>query len=73
MVTLLTQVNAELLTQWKSVFKRAICWNKNLSKLELSAQHLKLNHLVETSFQGANRRFVLAFENNAERTSNKRF
>ena len=73
MVTLSTQVNAKLLTQSKSVFKRAICWNKNLSKLELSAQNLNLNHLVEPNFQGANRLFVLAFENDAERTNNKRF
>ena len=73
MVTLSTQVNAKLLTQSKSVFKRAIRWNKNLSKLELSAQNLNLNHLVEPNFQGANRLFVLAFENNAERTNNKRF
>ena len=31
-----------------------------------------LNHLVEPSFQGVNRLFVLAFENDAQRTSNKR-
>ena len=30
-----------------------------------------MNHLVEPSFQGVNRLFVLAFENDAERTSNK--
>ena len=37
---------------------------------ELLAQNRNLNHLVETSFQEANRLFVLAFENDARRTSN---
>ena len=29
------------------------------------------NHLVEPSYQGVNRLFVLAFEDDAQRTSNK--
>ena len=33
------------------------------------AQKPNLNHLVEASFQGANRLFVLAFENDTQRTS----
>ena len=37
------------------------------------AQNANLNHLVEPSFQGINRFFVLAFENDAQRTSNKRY
>ena len=36
------------------------------------AQNPNLNHLVEASFQGV-RCFVLAFENDAQRTSNKRY
>ena len=32
-----------------------------------------LNHLIEPSFQGVNRLFVLAFENDDQRTSNKRY
>ena len=35
------------------------------------AQNANLNHLVEPSFQGINRLFVLAFENDDQRTSNK--
>ena len=69
-VTLSTQDNAKLLPQLKSGFKRTISWNKYLSKPELLAQNPNLNHLV-TSFQGVNRRFVLAFENDVQRTSNK--
>ena len=72
-VTLSTQDNAKLLPQLKSGFKRTISWNKYLSKPELLAQNPNLNHLVEPSFQGVNRLFVLAFENDAQRTSNKRY
>ena len=70
-VTLSTQDNAKLLTQLKSGFKRTINWNKYLSKPELLAQNPNLNHLVEPSFQGVNRLFVLAFENHTQKTSNE--
>ena len=72
-VTLSTQDNAQLLPQLKSGFKRKISWNKYLSKPELLAQNANLNHLLESSFQGVNRLFVLAFEDNAQRTRNKRY
>ena len=65
-VTLSTQDNAKLLTQLKSGFKRAISWNKYPSKPEWIAQNPNLNRLVEPGFQGANRLFVLAFENYAQ-------
>ena len=71
-VTLSTQDNAKLLPQLK-IFKRTISWNKYLTKPELLAQNANLNHLIEPSFQGINRLFVLAFENDAQRTSNKRY
>ena len=67
-VTLSTQENTKLLQQLKSGFKRVINWNKYLSKPELLAQNPNLNHLVEPSFQGVNRLFVLAFENDEDRT-----
>ena len=72
-VTLSTQDNGTFLTQLKSGLKRAISWYKYLSKPELLAQNPNLNHLVEPSFQGVNRHFVLAFEDDAQRTSNKRY
>ena len=68
-VTLLTQENTKLLHQLKSGFKRVINWNKYLSKPELLRRNPNLNHLVEPSFQGVNRLFVLAFENDDQRTS----
>ena len=66
-VTLSTQENAKFLQQLKSGFKRTIYWNKYLSKPELLARNPNLNHLVEPSFQGINRLFVLAFEGDAQR------
>ena len=72
-VTLSTQDNSKLLSQLKNGFKRTITWNKYLAKPELLTQNANLNHLIEPSFQGVNRLFVLAFENDAQRTSNKRY
>ena len=72
-VTLSTQENTKFLQQLKSGFKRVINWNKYLSKPELLAQNLNLNHLVEPSFQGINRLFVLAFENDNDRTSDEEY
>ena len=73
-VTLSTQDNnAKLLPQLKFGFKRTISLNKYLPKPELLARNANLNHLIEPSFQGVNRLFVLAFENDDQRTSNKRY
>ena len=70
-VTLLTQDNSKLLQQLKSGFKRVINRNKYLPKPDLLAQNPNLNHLVGPSFQGVNRLFVLAFENDTQRASAK--
>ena len=70
-VTLSIQENTKFLQQLKSGFKRVINWNKYLSKPELLAQNPNLNHLVEPSFLGVNRLFVLAFENDNHRRSNE--
>ena len=72
-VTLSTQGNTKFLQQLKSVFKRVINWNKYLSKPELLARNPNLNHLVEPNFQGINRLFVLAFENDNHRTVDDRY
>ena len=37
------------------------------------AQSANLNHLIEPSFKGVNRLFVLALENDDQRTSSKRY
>ena len=72
-VTLSTQENTKLLTQLKSGFKRTISWTKFLLKPELLALDPNLNHLIVPRFQVVNRFFVLAFEDDAQRTSNKRY
>ena len=72
-VTLSTQENTKFLQQLKSGFKRIINWNKYLSKPELLAQNPNLNHLVEPSFQAVNRLFVLAFENDDDRTIDEKY
>ena len=75
-VTLSTQNNAKLLPQLESGFKRTISWNKYLPNPELLARNLNLNHLIERSFQGVNRLFILAFEHdedNDKRIISKRY
>ena len=68
-VTLSTKENAKLLQQLKSGFKRVINWNKYLSKPEILKRNTNLNYLIEPNFQGVNRLFILAFENDTQRTS----
>ena len=66
-VTLSTEDNAKLLQQLKSSFKRTINWNKYESSVKTFAQNRYLNYLINPSFQGVNRLFVLSFENEANR------
>ena len=68
-VTLSTQENTKLRQQLKSGFKRVINSNKYLSKPDSFRRNANLNYLVERSFQGINRLFVLAFEGDTPRTS----
>ena len=70
-VTLSIQNNAKLLPQLKSGFKRIISWNKYLSKPESLLQNPNLNYLMEPGFHEVNRLFILAFENDDQRISNK--
>ena len=72
-VTLSTQDNAKLLQQLKSGFRRTINWNKYQSDPKTYAQSSYLNHLINPSFQGVNRLFVLSFENENDRTSHSTY
>ena len=72
-VTLSTQNNAKLLQQLKSGFKRTINWNKYQSDPKTYAQNRYLNHLVDPSFQGVNRLFVLSFETANGRISHSNY
>ena len=68
-----TQDNSKLLQQLKSGFKRIVNRDKYQSKPELLVQNVNFNYLVESGFQGENRLFVLAFEDDTQRPSNKRY
>ena len=68
-ITLSIQDNAKLLQQLKSGFKRTINWNKYELKLTVQAQNQYLDSVINPSFQGVNRLFVLSFQNNGSRTS----
>ena len=72
-ITLSTKDNAKLLQQLKSGFKRIINWNRYQSSIKTYAQNRYLNHLVNPSFQGVNRLFVLSFENENDRTSHSNY
>ena len=72
-VTLSTQDNPKLLSQLKSCFKRTISRNKYVPKPALLARNQNLNHLIDPSFQRVKRLLVLTLEDDAQRTSNKRF
>ena len=71
--TLSTKVNAKLLEQIKSGFERTINWNKYQSKLSIQVSNPYLDFLIDPSFQGVNRRFVLSFENRDNRTVNTKY
>ena len=73
MVTLLTQDNAKLLEQLKSGFKRTIYWNKHQSKVSTERQNQNLVFLIDPSFQGVNRLFVLSFDNENDRKGHTRY
>ena len=72
-VTLSTKDNEKLLQQLKSGFKKTISWNKYESSIKTFAQNRCLNYLVNPSFQGVNRLFVLPFENENGRTSHSTY
>ena len=72
-VTLSTKDNEKLLQQLKSDFKKSINWNKYESSIKTFAQNRYLNYLINPSFQGVKRPFVLPFENENDRTSHSTY
>ena len=57
----------------KSGFKRTINWNKYHPKVTVEQQKRYLDFLINPSFQGVNKLFVLSFENNGGRSSYTRY
>ena len=72
-VTLSTQDNANLLQQLKSNFERTINRNRYQSKVTVQEHNQYLDYLIDPSFQGVNRFFVLLFENNTSQASYSRY
>ena len=72
-VTLSTKDIEKLLQQLKSGFKKTISCNKYESSIKTFAQNRYLNYLINPSFQGINRLFVLPFENENGRTSHSTY
>ena len=62
-VTLSTQDNAKQFEQLIQGFKRTINWNKYKSEIKKLNKNRHLDFLIDSSFQGANRVFVLSFGN----------
>ena len=73
LATLSTQNNAKLLEQLKSGFKTTISWDKYESNIKSVVKNRYLNHLINPSFQGVNRLFVLSFEKENDRTSHSTY
>ena len=63
-ITLSTQDNAKLLQQIKLGFKKTLNWNKYRSKID---------YLIDPSFQGVKRLFVLFFQNENDRTPHSEY
>ena len=66
-VTLSTQENIKLFKQLESGFKRTINWNKYLAKTTNQARNRYLDYLIDPSFHGVNRLFVLSFLDDDDR------
>ena len=66
-VTLSIQYNSKLLKQLNSGFERSINWNKYQTKVSPERQNQYLGFLIDPSFEGVNRTFVLSFENEDDR------
>ena len=72
-VTLSTNDNAKLLQELKSGFRKTISWNTYESSVKTFAQNRYLNYLINPSYQGVNRLFVLSFENENGRSSHSAY
>ena len=66
--TLSAEDDNELLEQLKTGFKRTIKWNKYRSEMFNQTKNNNLNYLIDPTFTKVNRLFVLAFENENDRT-----
>ena len=68
-VTLSAEDDNKLFEQLKTGFKRTITWNKYRSEMANQTKNNTLNDLIDPKFTKVNKLFVLAFENEEDRTS----
>ena len=59
--------NIKTVKQLESAFKRVINWNRYQSKPTDQEQYRYFEYLIDPSFQGVNRLFVLSLENRTDR------
>ena len=72
-VPLSTQKNKKLIKQLEPGFKRKINWNKYLAKTTNQAWNRYLDYLIDPSFHGVKRPFVLSFKDDDGRESDKQY
>ena len=70
--TLSTKDNAKLLEQFKYDFKRTIGWKNYQTKASIEGKKV-IFRLIDPSFQGINKLFLLSFESEAQTTSSRRY
>ena len=68
-VTLSAENENKTLELLKTGFKRTIKWEKYRSEMSNQTKNNNLNYLINPTFTNVNRLFVLAFENENDRTS----
>ena len=68
-VTLSTQENIKLVKQVESGFKRTIFWNMYLAKTTNQARNRYFDYLIDPSFLGVNRLFILSLKDDDGRES----
>ena len=71
--TLSTQDNTKLLKQWNLVLKKQLTGINNNQTCQQKDRNQYSDGLIDTSFQGIIRLFVLSFENEAQGKSYKRY
>ena len=71
LVTLSTEDDIKPLQQLESGFKRKINWNEYLPKRTNHARNRYLDFLIDPSFQGVNRPFVLSFKHDDDWENHK--
>ena len=70
-VTLKTEDNTKLSKLLREGFKRSICWNKYkvfdniLAEIAANKEEKYIRELLDSSYQGVKRLFVLAYDNTA--------